>query len=59
MDLPAGGEEDVTVAVALKNAARLLHYAELETDLGKMERIESLADTWVSIASLLSEKEPV
>ncbi len=37
---------------ALTNAARLLENAELETDLAKMERIEKLADSWISIAGI-------
>jgi hypothetical protein len=49
----ATDEELPTVEAALKNAARLLHDAELETDLKKMERTEKLADSWVSIAGVL------
>lgn len=47
----------VTVEQALAEAARLLRHAELETNLAVMERIEGLADSWVSIARLLIEKD--
>ena len=46
-------QETVTFQSALATAARLLHHAELECDLAKMERIEKLADSWISIASML------
>jgi hypothetical protein len=46
-------DEQVTVTTALKNAARLLRNAELESDLVRMERVERLADSWVDIARLL------
>lgn len=49
--------ERITVDTALANAARLLHNAELETNLATMERIEKLADSWVSIAGLLTQRE--
>lgn len=42
-----------TIETALTNAARLLHAAELETNLATMERLEKLADSWTAIASLL------
>lgn len=47
------GEELPTMEMALCNAARLLHDAELETDLKKMERVEKLADSWISVAGVL------
>ncbi|MFJ2650886.1 hypothetical protein ACIO1C_29725 [Streptomyces sp. NPDC087420] len=47
----------VTAEVALGAAARLLRNAELETNLALMERIEALADSWVSIARLLIERD--
>lgn len=53
------GTEPITVDTALSNAARLLHQAELETNLSAMERIEGLADTWVNIARLAMEREHV
>jgi hypothetical protein len=46
-----------TADVALSEAARLLRHAEMETNLATMERIEALADSWVSIARLLIERE--
>ena len=49
--------ERITVDVALTNAARLLHHAEAETNLATMERIEKLADSWISMASLLAQRE--
>lgn len=43
---------------ALGNAARLLHEAELErSNLALVERLEKLADSWISIANLLRERE--
>ena len=44
----------MTSQSALVNAARLLHAAELETNLALMERLEHLADTWVAIANMLA-----
>lgn len=49
--------ELVTVDTALANAARLLRHAEGETDRHLMERIEKLADSWVSIAGILVQRE--
>ncbi|MBA9002023.1 hypothetical protein [Thermomonospora cellulosilytica] len=50
----------MTVDEALGNAARLLHEAELERgNLPLMERLESIADTWVSIAQLITERDRV
>lgn len=45
--------EALTADLALANAARLLHNAEGETDRHLMERLEKLADSWVSIANIL------
>lgn len=47
----------LTMDTALHNAARLLHAAEVETNLPLMERLEHLADTWVNIAALLHERD--
>lgn len=47
----------LTVDVALGNAARLLAFAEGETNLAAMERMEKLADSWTAIASLLVHRE--
>ncbi|MEU1883419.1 hypothetical protein ABZ470_39450 [Streptosporangium sp. NPDC020072] len=44
----------MTVQEALGNAERLLRNAELESDLMRMQRMESLADSWISIAALLN-----
>lgn len=49
--------EPLTIDVALANAARLLYAAELETNLALMERLEKLADSWVSIAGCLAQRE--
>jgi hypothetical protein len=50
----------VTVDQAVEQAARILHEAELErANLPLMERLDSIADTWVSIAQLLAERERV
>lgn len=46
-----------TIDVALANAARLLHAAEMETNHATMERLEKLADSWVSIAGLLVQRD--
>lgn len=45
-----------TMDTAVANAARLLTHAELETNLAAMERLEGLADSWLAMARLLSEK---
>ncbi|WP_199553228.1 hypothetical protein [Streptomyces sp. N35] len=42
---------------AIAHAARLLHAAETETNLALMERLEHLADSWIDVAALLSERE--
>lgn len=49
-------EPPITVDTALANAARLLHNAELETNLPLMERLEHLADSWIAIARTLAER---
>lgn len=49
--------ETVTVDSALANAARILHHAEAETDRHLMERLEKLADSWISIAGVLTQRE--
>jgi len=55
------GQQDtaapLTVDSALANAARLLHNAELITDLALMERLEKLADSWINVAGLLVNRE--
>lgn len=43
---------------AIANAARLLERAEIElTNLPLMERLEGLADSWLSVAGLMRERE--
>lgn len=42
---------------AIANAARLLQAAESETNLMLMERLEHLADSWITVAALLSQRE--
>ena len=49
----------MTFDEAIANAARLLRHAETETNLAAMERLEKLADSWVSIANLIRERERV
>jgi hypothetical protein len=46
-----------TVDECLANAARLLRAAELETNLALMERLERLADSWVSAAGLILQRD--
>jgi hypothetical protein len=46
-----------TIDTALVAASRLLNAAEMETNLALMERLEKLADSWVSIAGLLVQRE--
>lgn len=50
---PAAAASPLTSQTALDNAGRLLHAAEMETNLALMERLEHLADSWLSIANLL------
>ncbi|MFF7184700.1 hypothetical protein ACFZAR_05575 [Streptomyces sp. NPDC008222] len=54
--MPATQEQPLTVDTALANAARLLHNAELETNLPLMERLEHLADSWIAVARTLAER---
>lgn len=49
----------MTADEALANAARILHNAEGETNLAAMERLESLADSWLVMANMLTERERV
>ena len=53
----AEDNEPITSNSALVNASRLLHQAEMITDLAVMERIESLADSWIAIAHLCAQRE--
>jgi hypothetical protein len=46
----------VTAEAALANAARLLHNAEMVTDHALMQRLESLADSWIAIARTVTER---
>ncbi|GAA1766215.1 hypothetical protein [Streptomonospora arabica] len=43
---------------ALANAARLLREAELIQDRGLMERYTEMANSWLTIASVLQDSEP-
>lgn len=50
----------ITADNAIANAARLLYEAETHlTNLPMMERLDSLADTWLGVAALLTERERV
>lgn len=51
--------EPITPDAAIRNAARLLRAAELETNLALMERLDELATSWLSLAHLLMEREAV
>jgi hypothetical protein len=53
---PVVQEPPITVDTALANAARLLHNAELETNLPLMERLEHLADSWIAVARTIAER---
>jgi len=44
----------VTADAALQHAARLLLSAEMLTDQALMARYESLADSWLAMASILN-----
>jgi len=39
----------------MANAARLLQYAEGETDLAKMSQYNEVAQTWINLASLYQD----
>jgi len=47
----------LTVDSSLGNAARLLLNAEVVTDHSLMQRLESLAGSWISIARTLMERD--
>lgn len=49
----------MTFEEAIANAARILIHAEGETNLAHMERLEKLADSWISMANLIRERERV
>lgn len=49
--------DPLTVDGSLSNAARLLLNAEVVTDHSLMQRLESLADSWIAIARTLMERE--
>ncbi|MGW2936049.1 hypothetical protein ACWDA7_30325 [Streptomyces sp. NPDC001156] len=48
--------EPPTADSALVNAARLLRNAEMVTDLALMQRLESLADSWIAIARTIADR---
>ena len=54
---PQQQTDPVTFTMAIDNAARLLRNAEGETNLPLMERIEKLADSWISVAGLLLQRD--
>lgn len=55
---PAPSATDpLTVDSSLAHAARLLLNAEVVTDHSLMQRLESLADSWISIARTLMERD--
>ncbi|NUP39181.1 MAG: hypothetical protein HOY76_19745 [Streptomyces sp.] len=47
----------ITSETALGHAARLLLNAELITDQALMQRFESLADSWISIARTIVDRD--
>ena len=49
----------ISAEEAIANACRLLTFAEGETDLAKMVRLEGLADGWREIALTIMERERV
>ncbi|MGW1744577.1 hypothetical protein ACWCRD_02955 [Streptomyces sp. NPDC002092] len=55
---PAPAAADpLTVDSSLAHAARLLLNAEVVTDHSLMQRLESLADSWISIARTILERD--
>lgn len=55
---PAQAATDpLTVDSSLGHAARLLLNAELITDHSLMQRLESLADSWIAIARTIMERD--
>lgn len=48
--------DPVTAESALANAARLLRNAEMVTDQALMQRLESLADSWIAIARTIDAR---
>jgi hypothetical protein len=60
--VPADGDsapvaaEPLTAETALANAARLLYSAEMVTEQALMQRLESLADSWIAIARTVAER---
>lgn len=54
---PVQAPQTVTADGALAHAARLLQNAEMITDQALMQRIESLADSWIAIARTVIERD--
>lgn len=54
-DTPAS-TDPITVETALGHAARLLRNAEMITDQALMQRMESLADSWIAIARVVADR---
>lgn len=57
MTTPTVPEPVTTSAQAMAHAVRLLHAAEGETDRGLMERYEKLADSWIALAAIQTQRE--
>lgn len=55
--MESGERTQITADEAIGNAARLLRNAETETNLPLMERLDSMADSWLNMASLLFQRE--
>ncbi|WP_435107806.1 hypothetical protein [Nocardiopsis synnemataformans] len=49
---PQTAETAPTRDECMASAARLLRWAEAETDLAKMGQFDDLAQTWINLASL-------
>lgn len=50
-------EQPATFDQAIANAQRLLAAAEGETNLSLMERLERLADSWLTLAALINQRD--
>lgn len=50
-------DQRVTVDTALGNAARILTAAEQEPVASRTEQLGGLADSWIVMASVLSQRE--
>lgn len=50
-------QTEVTFRDCVSNARRVLEFAEGETDLKRMERLEKLADSWIALAHVISSAD--